>query len=159
MDQYRDRCCSFAEGGYLIVTGQSVVDWMIANSDEFRSRDAVGIGWHDGKRLVAGVAYNEFNPVNVCMHVVAIPGKRWLNRRFLWACFDYPFNYCKVNRVTGVVAEGNEQARKFDEHLGFTLEATLQDAHPTGNLLVYRMLRSECKWISRDFSRRYAKAA
>lgn len=143
----------------MIVTGPSVVDWMRARSSEFQARDAAGMGWHDGKQLVAGVAYTDFNGPNVCMHVIAVPGKRWLNRYFLWACFDYPFNRLKVKRVTGTVGEGNLEAQRFDEHLGFSLEATLQDAHPTGKLLVYRMLRSECKWISQDFSKRYAKAA
>lgn len=132
---------------------------MRARSAEFGAKDAVGIGWAEKGTLIAGVAYTDFNGVNLCMHVVAEPGRRWLRREYLWACFDYPFNQCKVRRVTGLVGQGNTEARKFDEHLGFTLETTLRDAHPTGDLLVYKMMRSECQWISRDFCKRLAKAA
>lgn len=143
----------------MIVTGKGVVDWMRAQGSEFTTTDAYGIGWHDGQRLVAGVAYTDFNEANLCMHVVAVSGRKWLKREYLFACFDYPFNYCKVRRVTGLVGEGNLQARKFDEHLGFERETTLRGAHPTGDLIVYVMWKERCKWISRDFSKRYAKAA
>lgn len=143
----------------MIVVGQGVVDWMRSRCDEIGDGNAVGIGWHDGLELVAGVAYTDFNGVNLNMHVVAIPGRRWLRREYLWTCFDYPFNQCKVRRVTGLVGEGNKEARKFDEHLGFELEATLEAAHPTGKLLVYRMFREGCPWIGREFEKRFAKAA
>jgi RimJ/RimL family protein N-acetyltransferase len=131
----------------VIVVG--VNEWMRANSrGEFTAKDATSIGWHDGKRVVAGVAYTDWNGANLNMHVVALPGKRWLRREFLWACFDYPFNRLKVARVTGVVASCNAEARRFDEHLGFTLEATLQGAHPSGDLLVYVLWKSSCRWLS-----------
>ena len=141
----------------MIVTGKSVVEWMVSRGEEFSARDAEGIGWHDGKRLVAGVAYTDYNGANLCMHVVAVPGRRWLTRKFLWTCFDYPFNQCKVKRVTGLVGEGNLQARRFDEHLGFERETTLRGAHPTGDLIVYVMWKERCKWLTQDI--RQAKAA
>src|SRR3990167_8853731 len=105
---------------------------MREHSREFSSNEGEGLGWHDGRQLIAGVAYTDYNDANLCMHVVAVSGKRWMRREFLWACFDYPFNHCKVERVTGIVAEGNLEAQKFDEHLGFELETTLERAHPTG---------------------------
>ena len=135
----------------MIVTGKSVVDWMISRGEEFSARDAEGIGWHDGKRLVAGVAYTDYNGANLCMHVVAVPGKRWLTREFLWTCFDYPFNQCKVKRVTGLVGEGNLQARRFDEHLGFERETTLKAAHPTGDLIVYVMWKRNCRFLGERY--------
>ena len=132
----------------MIVIGDNVRDWMHRNSGgEFTARDATCLGWHDGKQLVAGVAYTDFNSANVFMHVVGI-GKRWLRREFLRACFDYPFNRLKVARVTGAVAASNMAARRFDEHLGFTLETTLQGAHPTGDLLVYVLWKKDCRWLT-----------
>lgn len=143
----------------MLIFGQPVIEWMREmKPSEFGSLHGEAIGWHNGKGLVAGVAYTDFNGVNICMHVVGL-GSKWLNREYLYTCFDYSFNKCKVRRVTGLVGEGNLEARRFDEHLGFKLETTLRDAHPTGNLLVYRMTRPECRWISQDFSKRYAKAA
>lgn len=137
----------------MLITGKGVIDWMRSQSAEFQSIDGQGIGWHDGRQLVAGVAYTDFNGANLCMHVVALPGRKWLRREYLWACFDYPFNQCKVRRVTGLVASTNLQARKFDEHLGFVRETTLHGAHPTGDLIVYVMWKERCKWLSLDRSR------
>lgn len=143
----------------MIVVGQGVVDWMASQGHEFKAREAQGIGWAEKGELIAGVAYTDFNGANLCMHVVAVPGRRWLRREYLWTCFDYPFNQCKVQRVTGLVGEGNLEARRFDEHLGFVLETTLQGAHPSGDLLVYVLWKDRCKWISQDFCKPLAKAA
>src|SRR3990167_6532812 len=54
--EHRDCRCSLSQRSFVIVTGKSVVDWMISRGEEFSARDAEVIGWHDGKRLVAGVA-------------------------------------------------------------------------------------------------------
>ena len=144
----------------MLVTGPVVIDWMRQHKGfgHFRG-DCPAIGWHDGKSLVAGVGYTDFNGANIQMHVVATPTKLWLRREFLWACFDYPFNQCKVRRVTGLVAEDNLEARKFDEHLGFERETTLRSACPTGDLIVYVMWKESCKWLSMDFSHKHRKAA
>ena len=71
-----------------------------------------------------------------------------MTREFLWMVFDYAFNQAKVKRITGLVGEGNLKARSFDEHIGFVLETTLQDAHPTGDMLVYKMTRPMCRWLN-----------
>ena len=81
------------------------------------------------------------------MDVASEPGKHWATREFLWMVFHYPFDQLQCKRVSGVVAADNLPARKFNEHLGFTLEATLADAHPQGNLLIYRMMREDCRWL------------
>lgn len=100
------------------------------------------------KGLLAGVLYEDWNGANVLMHVAAAPGREWLCREFLWYCFHYPFVELGVKRVTGIVPSTNLEARRFDEHLGFTLEATLKDAHPTGDLLVYAMRKEDCRWLN-----------
>ncbi len=94
------------------------------------------------------VMFDQYNKANINMHLAAVPGKRWLNREFLWYCFYYPFCQLGVKRITGLVPASNLQARKFDEHLGFTLEATLKDAHPDGDLLVYCMTKEQCRWLT-----------
>lgn len=143
----------------MIVLGPQVIEWVAKRTNEHGNFGcAQGIGWSKKGRLIAGVVYNDFNGVNMNMHVAA-EGSQWLTREFLWTCFDYPFNQAKVNRVTGLVGEGNSAAREFDEHLGFILEARLKDAHPTGDLLVYKMLKKDCRWIGQGFEKRYAKAA
>lgn len=143
----------------MIVTGQAVVEWVAKRTNEHGNYGcAVGIGWQRGNDLVAGVVYNGYNGVNINMHVAA-NGRHWMTRQYLWTCFDYPFNQAGVQRITGLVGEGNIAAQRFDEHLGFELETTLERSHPTGKTLVYRMFREQCKWIKPDFAQHFAKAA
>lgn len=106
------------------------------------------IGLASAQGLLAGTLYEDFNGANVLMHVAAVSGRQWLCREFLWFCFYYPFVQLDCRRVTGIVPSTNLEARRFDEHLGFKLEATLKDAHPTGDLLVYVMHKEDCRWLN-----------
>ena len=142
-----------------LITGSGVVDWIAKRTNEFgRFGTDIGIGWQRDGRIIAGVAYADWNGPNVVCHIAA-EGKRWATRQYLWTIFDYPFNQLKVKRITVCVGEGNSASNRFVLHLGFTLETTLKDAHPTGDLLVWRMFREDCKWISADFYKPLAKAA
>lgn len=106
------------------------------------------IGLRRDGELVAGVVYEGYNGRNIWMHVAAIPGARWMSREFLHAVFAYPFDLCKVDRVSGYVNESNLQARRFDEHLGFKEEARLRGAAPDGgDVLVYVMWRDDCRFL------------
>jgi len=105
------------------------------------------IGLEKDGELVAGVLYEDYNGANVLMHVAAIPGRKWLNRTFLYICFTYPFVQLDCRRVTGIVPSTNWDALRFDIHLGFEVEAVLKDAHPSGDLMVLRMFRENCRWI------------
>ena len=128
-----------------LVVGHGVVEWVAQQTSEFGNFGcATGIGWERDGKIVAGVAYNDFNGVNCCTHI-ALSGP--MSREFLWTIFDYPFNQMKVNRITGLVGEGNQKSRNLCKKLGFTEEARLDSAHPTGDLIVFRMRRSECKWL------------
>ncbi len=136
-----------------ITIGSHVVEWVAKLTNEFgHFGAATGIGlqeWDgDHWKMVAGVVYNEFNGANINMHVASDGSRRWMNRKYLWTCFDYPFNQCKVKRITGLVGEGNKEARAFDDHIGFELETRLEDAHPTGAMLVYVMRKPQCRWLN-----------
>ena len=141
-----------------IVIGQSVVEWVAARTREFGSYGAaVGFGIEDNGKLIAGVVFNDYNGANINMHVASDRSRRWMTRELLWMVFDYAFNQTKVKRITGLVGEGNSEARRFDEHIGFRLETTLKDAHPTGDMLVYVMRLEDCRWLG--LRHEYRKAA
>jgi len=132
----------------VISIGAHVVDWVAKRTNEFGNFGAAqGIGWERDGGLVAGVAYAEWNGANVVCHIASDKSRKWMTKRYLWTIFDYPFNQLDVNRITVCVGQGNESSRRFVEHLGFQLEAALSGAHPTGDLMVYRMFKNECKWI------------
>lgn len=114
---------------------------------EWVSGRGSAIGLVEDGEIIAGVLFEDWNGANILMHVAAKPGRRWLNREFLKACFSYPFNQLGVKRVTGVVPSANKDAMRFDLHLGFSLEATLKEAHPDGDLHILAMRREDCRWL------------
>lgn len=141
----------------MIVVGKGVIEWVSQRALCYAAEDARGIGLSRGGKIVAGVVYTDFNGRNVCVHQ-AIEGR--LTREYLWTLFDYPFNQLKVERITGMIPEGNSRARKLTEHLGFELETTLQGAHPSGDLLVYVIRKKDCRWLHENlFKSRLALAA
>jgi RimJ/RimL family protein N-acetyltransferase len=110
--------------------------------------------WDDAV-IQAAVIYEGYSPKNICMHVAAIDGKAWLNRAFLKAAFEYPFNQLKVERVTGLVPDSNEAAKRFDEHLGFKREGIMRGASDDGSdMIVYGMLRSECRHLEKSLGQK-----
>lgn len=132
----------------MIAIGKGVVEWVAAKTGEFNCFGTdVGIGWMKNGELVAGVAYANWNGVNVECHIASDGSKRWMTREYLHKIFAYPFCQLKVRRITCCVGEGNAASRRFVEHLGFSLEARLDKAHPTGDLLIYRMLARDCKYV------------
>lgn len=107
-----------------------------------------GLGLERGGELVAGVLYEGFNGRNVWMHVAAVPGRRWMTREYLQYTFEYPFYEMGVDRVSGYVDASNEQARRFDEHLGFKPEAVLKGAASDGgDVVIYCMWRDDCRFL------------
>jgi len=109
---------------------------------------SIGLEGPDGE-LRAVVSYDNFNHANIHAHIAAVPGSHWMTRDFLWYIFYYPFEQLQCKRITGVVTSTNKAAQRLDEHLGFKLEATLKDAHPLGDLLIYCMTKAECRWLLR----------
>lgn len=107
----------------------------------------IGLVDSDSGSIIAGVMFESFNGASIQMHVASVGKANWLSRAYLGFCFQYAFNQIGVKKVLGLVAESNSDARRFDEHLGFRLEATLSDAHPDGALLVYTMTAEQCRWL------------
>lgn len=101
----------------------------------------------DAKGPVAACYYAEYNGASVMMHCAG-EGKDWLNREFLWFSFFYPFEQLKVSKIISPVYSTNADCRRFIEHIGFSLEATLKDACPKGDLLLYTLEKDKCKWLS-----------
>jgi RimJ/RimL family protein N-acetyltransferase len=106
------------------------------------------IGLRRDGELVAGAVYEGFNGRNMWVHLAGLPGRSWLNRRFLQAGFHYPFVLCGVDRLSGYVDASNTDARRFDEHVGFQEEARLKGAAPDGgDVILYVMWRQDCRFL------------
>ena len=115
--------------------------------------------WHSGKGSIIGLwdsetceplaaaLFEAANGASIMLHMAAI-GKRWLNREYLWFVFYYPFIQLSLTKIISPVESDNTDCCRFIEHIGFTLEATLKDAAPNGDLLIYTMTKDQCKWLS-----------
>ena len=140
-----------------ILTGydSAVCEWVYQKTGGFYVPGCVGIGLvRDGDlvgpnrpRLVAAVAYDGYNGAQILMHA-RVDDPHAVTRELIWMVFSYPFEQLGVRRITGLVEKSNKSSRKLAERLGFKLEASLKTAHPTGDLLVYRMFRDECKFLA-----------
>lgn len=134
-----------------VVTGQHVVEWVAKKTEEFGNFGAaVGIGMEREGKLIGGVALNDYNGANISMHVASDGTGHWMNYEFIWFCFYYAFKQSHVKRVTVVVSESNKASLKFVRHIGFSEEARLKDAHPDGDLIVFRMFEKDCRWLRRN---------
>ena len=131
----------------ICLDAEVIGPWVCARAGgQWTPGAGTAIGWLKDNRLVAGVLYCEWNGAQVVSHIAG--EGNWLKRPFLWVMFDYPFNQLGVQRITGLVPAKNLAARRFDEHLGFVIEATLEDALPGDDLIVYRLRREDCRWLS-----------
>lgn len=151
MDFYYVQSTAYGDFVKRVITGRNDLfgPWLAERigSDWLPGRGHVIGLWDDNAGPIAACLYESYNGASVLGHLAGL-GKKWMNREFLWYCFYYPFAELRVNKILGLVESTNLEAQKLDEHLGFTLEATLKDAAPNGDLLIYSMTKDQCKWLS-----------
>jgi RimJ/RimL family protein N-acetyltransferase len=99
-------------------------------------------------KIAVGVLYNWFTTGNICMHIATDGLRRWIPRDYLWTSFRYPFWQLGCRRVTGLIDEHNLEARRLAVHLGFELETRLSQAMSDGDMLVYRMWKEDCRYLT-----------
>ncbi len=102
------------------------------------------IGLEKDGALVAGTIYENWNGKSVMCHMV-VEGR--LNRSFISAIFDYAYRVCAVSKVVSPVSSANTRCRHFIENLGFTPEAVIADAHPDGDIIIYTLEKSKCRFL------------
>lgn len=132
----------------LFFDSSAVGEWVrerVSHVDEWGPFTAIGLE-RDGE-LIAGTVYNHYTGANVMMSFAAIPGRRWLTRSYLRAMFRYPFAQLGVRRVTGFVASKNADSLRFSRHLGAREEGVMRQALPDDDLVIFGMLREECRWL------------
>lgn len=98
--------------------------------------------------IAACVVYSRVYPKTSADISVASVGRNWLNRPFLSAVFRTPFLEWGVRRVGSNIAADNVKSIRFCEHLGFVREGAIREgAEPGIDLLIYGLLKSECRYL------------
>jgi RimJ/RimL family protein N-acetyltransferase len=113
--------------------------------------DAQAIGLERDGRLCAVVVFDNFTTHDANMHIASDGTGHWLNRKLLAAAFSYPFIQCKLPRVSGMVAEINTRALRFDERIGFRREGYHPDACADGAVISLGLLRKNCVFIPKEY--------
>jgi RimJ/RimL family protein N-acetyltransferase len=105
------------------------------------------IGFTDSRgEIIGAVLYDNFVGFNIEMH--AAGEGHWLTRTSLAEIFGYPFMQLQCRRVTARVSAKNLRSQRMCEHAGFTLEGRCREGFADGSdLLVYGMLKRECRWL------------
>lgn len=136
-----------------LVIGDSVVEW-VNKQLWMNHRDGVGIGFARNGEIVMGVIFNNYNTASIHMHIALKEGERF-SPTFIAAIMDYPFRQLGLKRITGLIAEDNVASRRFAEKLGAKFEGVLQDALPSGNLVMYGLLKEQGQyWLTALYQRR-----
>jgi len=117
----------------------------------------IGGDWFPGRGSTIGLMDDKKGPVACCLFEgcngasvmvhIASEGQNWVNREFLWFISYYPFKQLGVTKVLAPIESTNTASIRWTEHFGFKLEATLKDAAPKGDLLIYSLVESDCKWL------------
>lgn len=114
-------------------------------------RDAYTLGLERDGQIIAAVVFDNFSDVDCNIHIASDGSRAWLSKEFLASTFAYVFIQLGFPRVTGLVEADNEDALKFDEHLGFVREGYHPKAGSNGgDMISLGMLRENCRWIPKQ---------
>jgi hypothetical protein len=131
-----------------IVTGcdAEISQWIGGHLQTTLGAGAVGFG-EDGK-LLCGIHYTVLGwPWASCEMTIYAASPRWCNRTTLHAALSYPFLQVSSRRCGATRAAGNAHARRFVERVGFRQEGVARNAWLSGDVVIYGMLREECRWL------------
>jgi hypothetical protein len=111
----------------------------------------IGLLDQDGN-VVAGVWYESYTKTSIVTHI-AVDGK--LSKKFISVIFDYPFVQLGVEKLIGPTNSSNENAMRFIQKLGFVEEARIKDAFPDGDMVLFTMTKSKCRYLGERYGQRF----
>ena len=139
----------------MISTGRQIALWVYEQLGACAQEGAQGIGLSFGNGLQAAVCYDNYTKRAITAHIVV---KR-MTPQFLATIFDYPFRQLGVEKIIAPIVQTNERSIRLVKKMGFTREATLSDAHPDGDLYLYSLKRSECRFTGERYGFKVRSAA
>lgn len=122
--------------------------------------DAAAIGLRSDQGLHGVIVFDSFTTTGCWVSVVSDGGRKWITRELIIKVFAYPFIQLGYPRLNSFVSVDNADAIRFNEHFGFRREGIMREAGEHGeDLIVYGMLRRECRWLPERFAGKTGKPA
>lgn len=135
--------------GWHIASGPHVGAWVAERiAGSHCEEHSVAIGLLKNEQIVAGVLYEQWNGASIVAHI-AVEGR--MTPAFVAAIFDYPFNHCGVRKVLCPIYSDNPRSIRLAKNMGFTEEARIEDAVPTGALLLFTLPKNHCRFLGAPF--------
>lgn len=122
--------------------------WLSAKLRFTLPEDTYCIGRLRGEQLVGVIGFCHHINKSILIHSAGVDGY-WVTRDLLRATFQYPFKSLNCNVLIGQVGSNNEDALRFNEHLGFKISCIIEDAHTEGDLVIMTMYRHECRYLDK----------
>lgn len=97
-------------------------------------------------QLLGGVIYTNYTGRTVQMHQAGF-APAWPTPQFMFAIYDFPFNFLKVEKIIATVPSTNQRAMRITTKMGFTWVATIPEVVPGGDMVVLSMSRDDCKYF------------
>ena len=109
---------------------------------EFGPSTALGV--MDGKRLIAGVVFHDWQPWFKSIQVsCAAESPKWARRGILAEILAYPYSQLGVKRIVSITAADDDRTRRFLEGIGMTLEGIGVEAFGEKDAASYRLLKRD----------------
>lgn len=127
----------------------SVATW-VANMAEADPRLTVGaVGWTRDDEITCGAFYETYTRRSITATIAVAPGAV-MPKEFLRAIFHYPFVQLGCEKIVALIAENNWKSQNLVEKMGFVREAVVADYYPEGDLFIYSMMKSQCRFLEKD---------
>lgn len=105
------------------------------------------LAWVAEEEIQAGLVFYDYNTKN-CLVNLAL-SKSFFPKSLLHACLSYSFNQLALRRLTFLISSANIPSQNLVRRLGAIPEATLREADPNGDTLIFALFPENCKIWSR----------
>ena len=136
--------------GVIFGADRQFADWAGERIDGYTPSQSVrALGVLVDGSVGAAVTYENYNGVHMECCIAGEPGVVWATRRVLYQLFRYPFIQLGCVAITVSVPASNLPSLNLATKLGFEPECVVKHAaHDGGHLVVLKMYRERCKWIT-----------
>ena len=117
-----------------------------AAGSSFNSNVDVVAARVENDKLLGGIVFYGYTKVSIRITLAGFQ-PNWANRDLLLVGFHYPFGQLGCHSVFVQLDASNTKSLELAGNLGFKIVATVPGVYATGDELILRMRREECRFL------------